>query len=313
MNSYPIKIKRAIYGGILLCSGWLAWEIFWCEQPSLTVPHASAAIRPAPFTSLETSPDALIDRIIILSGLQKQIEDIGGKILQEINQSPHKPEDPAVSKEIEKIVIESFRPEHFHHQLRKALKTTPNQGRLEKLVHTFSAPHMRKITEIEGRELDLEALEAFVESVIRKPLPTNRLRLLQTLESVTYTTLFAVELTMSLNNAMLTGIDNDNDEATIAFDTTRIEQKKELTAKMYPGMILTMAYAYRELDDLELDAYVQFYLTEEGEWFITQVVNALTKAFRAGALQTGKRISELVKAKKSFTKASSLKQKDAKH
>lgn len=311
MKFHPIRIRMAIYGIVLLCSGWLTLGTFIGDQSSLTVPPANAAIRPLPFPSLETLPDTLIDRIIIISGLQKQIENIGDKVLQEIKQLPDKPDNPAVAMEMEKIVKESFRPEHFHRRVREALKTGSDLERLEILAHSLSAPQMLKITEIEGREFDLKAFEVFVESVIREPLPANRIRLLQALESVTYTTRFAVELTALLKQAMLMGTVNDDKKASALFDTKRIEQKKEPPVNMYQAMILTMAYVYQELDDSELEAYVQFYLTEEGEWFIRQAVNALAEAFRAGSLQIGKRISELVKAKKPFANTSSLESKDA--
>ena len=304
MKFYLTTNKTALYGVILLCSGWLTWETLQGDQSPLTVQHASAAIKPVPFTLLETSSDTLIDRIITLSGLQTQIEEIGDKILQEIKQSPDKPDDPAIAMEMEKIVIESFEPEHFHRRLRVALKTGSDIERLENLVKSFNSLQMRKITEIEGREFDLDAFEAFVENVIQNPLPTNRIRLLQMLESVTFTTHFAIELTASLKRAMRMGTAND-DAAMKAFDAELNAQKKRMADNMYQAMILTMAYVYRELDDLELEAYVQFYLTEEGEWFIQQAVNALTEAFRAGALQTGKRLSELINGKKPHNKPSS--------
>ncbi|MCP5246504.1 MAG: hypothetical protein H6937_11400 [Burkholderiales bacterium] len=305
MKSDPVRIKIVIYGIALLSCGWLSWKTLQGEQSPLTMQHVSAAIKPESFSFLETSPDVLIDRIIILSGLQNQIEEIGGKILQEIKQSKDKPDNPDVAMEMEKIVIESFGPEHFHRRLRVALKTGSDIERLANLAHSFNSPQMRKITEIEGREFDLMAFESFVENVTRNPLPTNRIRLLQMLESVTYTTHFAIELTASLKRAMRMGTVNDDNAAMNALDAELNTQKKKMADNIYQAMILTMAYVYRELDDLELEAYVQFYQTEEGEWFIKQAVNALTEAFRAGALQTGKRISELINAKKTHTKPSS--------
>ncbi|MCB1986504.1 MAG: hypothetical protein H6936_09235 [Burkholderiales bacterium] len=301
MKFYPNSIKMAIYGIVLLCGGWLSWGTLLTEHLSLTVSHAKAATRPASSLLLETSADTLIDRIIILSGLQKQIEDIGSKILQEIKQSPDRPDDPAVAREMEKIVMESFKSEHFHHRLRKALKTGSTLERLEILAQSFSAPHMRKITEIEGREFDLNAFEGFIQGVIQKPLPTNRLRLLQALESVTYTTHFAIELTAGLKRAMRMAIINGDDATMTAIDIELNAHKKKTTENMYQAMILTMAYVYQELDDLELEAYVQFYLTEEGEWFITQAVNALSDTFRDGSFQIEKRMLELVNEKKPYT------------
>lgn len=293
------RITMAICGvAILGCSGWVTWQILSNGQLTLPISHAEAAIKPAPLQPVASSPDELIGKIIILSGLQKQVEEIGDKVLESIRQSPDKPDDPVIVKEIEKIAAESYKPEHFHQRLHEALKADFNRERIEKLLKALNTPLMRRITEIEGREFDLHMLEVFIEGVIREPLPTNRLRLLQALESVTHTTKFAIELMVGMKRAMLMGAVNGDAETMIIFDTKLSEQKKELTENMYPAMMLTMAYAYQELNDMELDEYVQFYLTEEGNWFITQTVNALTAAFRASSLQTGKRIAELAIIKK---------------
>ncbi|GJL74489.1 hypothetical protein [Nitrosomonas sp.] len=300
MKFYAKKISMVICSvAILGCGGWFTWQALSDGQLPLPVSHAEAAIRPAPSLSAASSSDELIGKIITLSGLQKQVEEIGDKLLETIRQSPDKPDDPVIAIEIEKIVAESYKPEHFHQRLREALKEDFDRGRIEKLVQALSTPLMKRITEIEGREFDLHMLEAFIEKVTREPLPTYRLHLLQALESVTHTTKFAIELTVGVKRAMLMGlVNNDDAEAMTVFDTKLNEQKKEMTEKMYPAMVITMAYVYQELNDAELDAYVQFYLTEEGNWFITQSVNALAAAFHAGSLQTGKRIAELTMTKK---------------
>ena len=292
------KIAIAACSVVILGSGWFTLQTLSNGQLLQPVPYAEAAIRPTPFMPVAASPDELIDKIIVISGLQKQIEDIGNKLLETINQSPDKPKDPIIVMEIERIVAESYKPEHFHQQLREALKQDFDHSRMEILLQSLGTPLMKRIAEIEEREFDLKALGIFIEGVIQNPLPTNRLRLLQSLESVTYTAEFAIELTVGVSRALLMGKVNSDTEAMTALDTKLNEQKKELAVTMYPAMILTMAYVYQELNDSELDEYVQFYQTEEGEWFITQAVNALIEAFRVGSLQTGKRIAELTTAKK---------------
>ncbi|MCP5292429.1 MAG: hypothetical protein H6938_07860 [Burkholderiales bacterium] len=292
-----IKQTVLIVSGFVLLSGLLAGGTRISDPLTLSIPAARAAINPSPIVIPNASPDALIDKIIVLSGLQKQINYVSEKLLEDIHQSPKKPDDPILVEEIEKIVTEVYKPEFFLQQLRNALKQNFKHEQLETLVQMFSTPLMQKITRIESREFDLDDLEAFIENLVRTPLPTNRLRLLQDLETVTRTTEFVIELSISTRRALLMGRVNGDTEVMNVFDSSINAQKKEIRDNTYQGVILIMAYSYQELTDLELDEYIQFYLTVEGEWFITQTVNTLIEAFQAKSLQTGRRIAELAMKK----------------
>ncbi len=172
------QVKRIIpaISGITLLSSWFVWQNQTNQPQILSLPIVEAAIYPNPFILSDTSPDALIDKVIVLSGLQKQIDQISEKLLQDIHQSPDKPDDPIVVENIEKIVKDAYRPEFFLQQLRSALKQNFDRDQLETLVRMYNTPLMQRITEIENREFDLETFEAFIEGVIRTSLPTNRLR-----------------------------------------------------------------------------------------------------------------------------------------
>ena len=259
----------------------------------LSMPVAEASINPSPSAVSTASPGALVDQIIRLSGLQKQIEQISEKLLEDIHQSPDKPSDPVLVEAVEKIVSEAYKPEFFLQQLRTTLKQSFSTAQLETLVRMYNTPLMQKITAIENRELDLVAFEAFIENIIQTSLPANRLHLLQELESVTHATEFVVELMISTRRALLMGMVDDTMETMNSFDASVEAQKNEIRDSTYQNVILIMAYSYQELTDLELGEYIQFYETVEGEWFITQSVGTLIEAFHMGSLETGKRIAEL--------------------
>jgi len=169
---------------------------------------------------------------------------------------------------------------------------------LETLVKMYETPLMRKITDIENRDFDFQAFETFIEGVLHASVPTNRLQLLQELESVTRTTEFAVELSISTRRAMLIGVSGDNADALNTFDTNISVQQEQLRESTFQTVMLVFAFSYQELTDPELNEYIQFYYTEEGDWFITQTINAFIEAFHASSLQTGKRIAELTMQKK---------------
>jgi len=294
------RIILAISGIALLGGGWFVWETQMNMDPqTLSIPTAEAAIKPAPSNFSISSADVMIDKVIVLSGLQKQIDQVAEEMLKDMHQYPEKPDDPEIIAELEKIVMEVYKPEFFYERIHQTIKHNLNREYLETLVKMYDTPLMRKITAIENRDFDFLAFEAFIEGVIRTSLPPNRLQLLQELESVTRTTEFAVELSISTRRAMLMGMSGNNADAMVTFDTAISEQQNEIRENIYQTVMLVFAYSYQELTDSELNEYIQFYHTEEGEWFITQTVNAFIEAFHASSLQTGKRIAELAMQKKS--------------
>lgn len=297
-----LKAKRiilAVSGIALLGGGWFVWETQMNMTPqTLSIPTAEAAINPAPSDFSNTSADVLIDKVIVLSGLQKQIDQVSEELLKDMHHYPEKPDDPMIIAELEKIVMEVYKPEFFYERIHQTIKQNLNREYLETLVKMYDTPLMRKITAIENRDFDFLAFEAFIEGVIRTSLPPNRLQLLQELESVTRTTEFAVELSISTRRAMLMGASGDNADALSTFDATISAQQDEIRENTYQTVLLVFAYSYQELTDSELNEYIHFYYTEEGEWFITQTINAFIEAFHASSLQTGKRIAELALQKK---------------
>ncbi|SEM71207.1 hypothetical protein [Nitrosomonas marina] len=279
--------------GFVTLAGLFTGKTRMNEQLALSIPLANAAINPSPTIISGASQDVLIDKIIVVSGLRKQIDHVGEKLLEDIHQSSKKPDDPILVEEIEKIVTEIYRPEFFLSQLRNSLKQNFKYAQLETLVQMYSTPLMQKITQIESRELDLGALEVFIENLVRTPLSTNRLRLLQDLEAVTRTTEFVTELSICTRRALLMGKVNGDTEAMSAFDSNISAQKIEIRDTTYQGVIFIMAYSYQELTNMELNEYIQFYQTAEGKLFITETVDTLIEAFQAKSLQTGRRIAEL--------------------
>lgn len=289
------RIILKLSGVILLCTGWFVWQNPGREPQLFFLPVVEAAIVPNPFTLSDTSPDALIDKIITLSGLQKQIDQIGDKMLENIHQSPQKPDDPVIAEKIEKIVLDTYRPEFFYQQLRSTFKQNPDRDRLKTLIQVFNSPLMQRITEMENRDFNLVTFETFIEDITRTPLPANRLRLLQDLEAVTRTTELVTEIALGTKRALLTGrMQSEGNEATQILDARIAAQETDMSDNTYQNVIIMVAYSYRELTDAELSEYIRFYETTEGDWFITHAVNAMIGAFRTGSLEAGKRIAALV-------------------
>ncbi len=300
MNLDKKKAGMAVAGiAVLGVAGWLAWDMFMGEPPPppIVIKAKPPVAKPAA-AKVEISPDKLVDELITVSGLSKQIERIPDQVIQGARQSSAKPRDKAVIAEVEKIMTEALKPERFQQRVRDALKKDFDRKRVEGLIKTLNTPLMKKMAELEGKDVKPDELAAFVRSLAKTPLAKERMQLLQGYDSTTKSSEFAAELVGGTTRAMVAGAVGGDAAKLAQFDREFGKQKGKLGDAVREATLLTLAYMYRDVPDAELVEYTRFYTTDEAKWFIGQAMNAMLEEFRAGAQQTGERIVEMVRMRK---------------
>jgi hypothetical protein len=290
------KKKAGIAGGVIVLAvaGWLAWDMFMAEPPPPPPPPV-AAKPPAPKPPA-VSPDKLVDDLVKVSGLDKQIELIPEKISQGMNMSSAKPRDPALVAEVGKIMAEAFKPERIQNQVREVLKKDFERKRVEGLIKAMNAPLMKKMFELEAKEVKPEELAAFAKGLSRSPLAKERLQALQDYDRVTRSSEFATEMVTATTRSMVAGAVGGDAAQLAKFDAEFGKQKDKLATAVRDATMLSLAYMYRDVSDAELAEYGGFYATEDGKWFVDKAMGALLEEFRAGAQQAGERIVAMAKA-----------------
>lgn len=293
------KKKAGIAGGVIVLAvaGWLAWDMFMAEPPPPPPPPPVAAKPPAPKPPA-VSPDKLIDDLVTVSGLGKQIEQIPEKLRMGVSQSSAKPRDPALVAEVEKIMTEAFKPERFQQRVREVLKKDFDRKRVEGLIKTMNSPLMKKMFELEAKDVKPDELAAFAKGLAKAPLAKERLQVLQDYDGVTRSSEFATEMVTATTRSMVAGAVGGDAAQLARFDSEFGKQKDKLAKAVRDATMLSLAYMYRDVSDAELAEYGRFYATEDGKWFVEKAMGALLDEFRAGAQQSGERIVEAAKAKK---------------
>ncbi|MBX3666202.1 MAG: hypothetical protein KF834_11000 [Burkholderiales bacterium] len=300
MAALNIDRKKAVMGvvgaGVLGFAAYLAWDMFMAEPPPPPPPPPKAVAKPKP--PADVSPDKVVDDIITAAGLRKFIDQIPEKVMMGARQSAAKPRDPAVVAEVEKVMTAVFRPERFHLRVRDALRKDFDRKRMEGLLKVLNSPLVRKMTELEGQDVKPEELMAFAKAQAAKPLPGERLQLLQDFDQVTRATDFAVELVVGTTRAMVSGAVSGDKSKLADFDRSFGAQREKLVAALRNATQLTFAYIYRDVSDADLAEYSKFYAGEDGKWFMERVSGALLEEFRAAAQEAGEKLAEAAKAKK---------------
>ncbi len=297
-------------------SGWFLWHTFLVvPEPTLppSLPQAAAAINPVPVTKnpvsaaqpIETvenltltDPNELIDKLLVVTGWNKQVDDIPNQILQGIKQTSIEAQDPVVQMKTEQMVTEAFNPKLIKQYLHASLKNNFDLGRAERLLQSYHQPWLQKITQIEMQEIQPAALQTYASGLTDASLSEKRVQLFQQYDSAVQLTEFMVELSSGMIRAMLNGA-VDNDEPTMAeFDTEITQIREDLHEDMRNQVFALLAYIYRELNDSELEAYVEFLTSDDGMWLNTTLMQAALEKLNIGSFQIGQQIAALCETTK---------------
>jgi hypothetical protein len=290
------KIAMGAVGGVTVAIiGWMGWDAFMTEPPPPPPPPPVAA-KPKP--PAEVPPEKLVEQLLEVSGLSKQLAQIPEQARMGVRQSAVKSADATVTAEIEKIVAESFKAERYQQRVREALTKDFERKRIESLNKAFAAPQVKKIVEIESKPMNGEELAAFAKEISKKPLPAERAKILSDFADTTRSHEFMAALSIGTARAMMIGVVGGDVVAMKKFDAD-LEKNKAALMQGLRGMVLMItAFIYREVPDAELVEYAKLYESEDAKWMLDKVINAIIEETRVSAEPAGIKIAEMGKARK---------------
>lgn len=289
-------MKKAVMvvvgAGVLGMGGWLTWDTFMAEP----APLRQAVAKPEPKPPAEVPPGALVEELLRLSGVSKSLDQIPEKVLQGAQQSSAKPKDPAVVARVEQIMQDAFRSERFHKRVQAALLADFEHKRVASLLTAFRAPIAKKLVELESAEHDPQDVGAFVEGLSAKPLPAQRMDLVQRLDAVTRAGEVTTEIVVTTTRAMVSGATGGDARRMAMFDEQFRAQRAKLDEALRNVVLATFAYIYRDVSDTELAEYVKLYESEDGRWLMERVTAGMIEEFRTAGVQAGERIAAAAKS-----------------
>lgn len=293
------KVVMGVVGAVTVAIiGWLAFDTFMAEPPPPPPPPPVAA-KPKP--PAEVPPEKLVDQLLEVSGLSKQLTQIPEKVALGVRQSSAKPRDAALLADVEKIMSDAFSAERFQQRVRDTLKTDFDRKRVESLNKTLSSPAMKKMIELEAAPQKGEDMAAFAKELGKTPLPPERAQVLNGLAETTRAPEFATEMVIGITRAMMMSAVGGDAATMTKFDAAFEKQKGKLAQAVRDATVLSFAYTYRSVPDAELAEYAKFYATEDGKWFMDKVMGAILEESRSSASLAGGKLAEMAKARKAGT------------
>lgn len=264
------------------------------------------SVEPVTVQMDELNKQEMISRIMDLSGLDVQIPQIADMLNSElVTAMSSLPEN--VAAEMSDLIAISFDGDSMLATVKDEVSKSVSENELEDMLKWYSTDLGIQITKIEEQQQDAEELKLMQEQ--KKELFDNHLRvsLFEELDKASHITESSIDLQISMMKAMfkMMGKDEQSQEAKEYIK----KNKKMMEETTQKSTLLSFLYTYRDLDDDEVDLYIDFLNKGTTQSFIKAVNRGTNKAILDGTNQFIKGILKL-KSKYGKGKTKNKKQKD---
>lgn len=308
---------------VLAGGGWFAWQHFMSEPPPPSPPPPKAAqpaAKAAPAPSAQppaaaapattpvqaaqapsTGPEKKINEILAVSGLDHTMKRLPEQFLAGVRQAGAQDRSGKLSQaelqEMERLTRESFSAQGFRQRVTAQLKKNYDERRFGEFLADSSTPLAKRMVELEKQEPGKEALVAYMRLLATNPLPPERARLIERIDTASRGSELALEAMISSIKGMLRGFAGADAKQIAEVEKIIERQRAAAAGNVRSGVRLSLAHTYRDVGDADLAEYARMTEKDSTRFFIGLVSDALIEEIRAGAERFGAGMEKLLKAK----------------
>ena len=256
----------------------------------------------------QTTETELASELYAKSGMEKQVKHFPEVISAGFNQAARQNE---VLRSMPRSVIagiidqinKSFSIERFKKIIIDEIQAGMSPGDVENTLKWLDSPlgiRCTKLEEAASTAAALKEIQLYAVRLQKSPPPSNRVILLQRLDSAVKGTESAVEITINTQLAVQAGIMASlHTDQSLDIEKLReeIEQARpQIEAMMKPYINVSMLYTYESLSDSEIDKYIGFASSKVGKKYHSVLITGLTKAIIDASIKWGNSIGEVIEA-----------------
>ena len=276
----------------------------------LPVPGEAAAVPSGSAARLSVEQQALLHRVLELSGLRAQFEALGREALERFDEGPK--DDPgwvafleANRDRLRQISAEVYDPKALLGSVAEAFAVRFDEEKLRPLEAWLHSPLAQRMTAVEvaATQASPEAMQAFFTELEQNPPLPQRVALIERLMETT-------DATDSVIAALTAGVGGlarafaGLCPLQVGDVETEIRKLRELYLaqhrEMFRESVLALGlFTYQAVSDEELEQYVQFLESELGQWFNRLAVEGVTQAMGQASKRLAERMIPLLQAAKS--------------
>lgn len=265
-------------------------------ESAVQMKGAAPAERAATADAQSAQLRALMEKSGANAALDHIPENMKRSIDETLKKMPKRP-DAEQLRRLHAVIDKAYAPEKTKAMLfqRLAEKISPELG--AKVLVFLDSPLGRRIVEREKRWQEPKVFAEIQANAARLIGElggnTTRLALYQSLDQALELTPNAVKsfisTAMAVNAALLSGQFEMQNRPTLADIQKNLEsQQLAIASAMSQTMLSSMAYAYRNLSEADLNAYLQFALSPEGKAFTRESSAILSQIMMECAYDAGK-------------------------
>lgn len=247
----------------------------------------------------------IVEEILELSGMKKQIENYPSLVQSQLAESQNK-QKPEVFAIVSKVMSESYKAETMYQVVLGNLIANFDMNHYTALLNWLHSPLSKKMSQLEEQASTPEALQEMREFAAKlqyNPPSQERIALVQALDEAVGGTNLSIEMITLTNLQMYKAFETAIPEAQRIKEDNWEEKfkstlKDQLEQPMKQNTLISFLYVYRSVSDEELREYINFWDSSEGRWCNKILSRAFLDAMARIGREMGNRLaSELPKTK----------------
>lgn len=240
-----------------------------------------------------TSEQAAVDEVLKLSGLDDFARALPVTFLNGLDQQRGQI-DAEIFPRLRLAFEHAFTTETLRAEMAAALAERADPERFAVAIAWLKTPLARKLTELENdaqRPESAERVGEFGASLATHPPSDSRQALIDRLDRALGGTEFGLKAQSGFVRAMLESVNpllpEENRKSPEQIETVIQQTRQQLGAMVEQQVRVGMLYTYREVPDEELEQYIEFWETDDGQWLSEAMRAAVLRAVESASRQAG--------------------------
>lgn len=249
-------------------------------------PPRPEEVAPTTPTAPAPSASATIAELMEASGLGQQLQWVASSTRAQI-QSRLGVLDADERAAVDRAVAAAFSPSRLHALVDEVLAPRLVGTNAGRVLGWYRASIGRKIVSAETVAAMPEAeqqLAAFAKRRAGRPAERARLERLRRLDVAAGTSEFTFDIVVAVTQGVRRGIEPflpvDRQRALAAAERDLADTRERAVEQLRTALLVNHDFIYRDIDDAELDAYLEFLTSPDGRWFTGEIHRALLHAVR---------------------------------
>lgn len=252
-----------------------------------------------PLLSHAQSKQASIDEILQATGINKLITASPKLALAALKQSAFAVEDPEVNSQLNAAFKRAFTEESIKQSISSQLHQSIPSSLANNYLSLLADPIWQKLSKMErasSNPANAQEMMAFAENIQRQSAADSRVALIERLDQANRTSEFSIELQLAFFRSVFKAInpimDSDMKIDEEELSKMQDEVRKSISSDINKHVQLSYLYAFRNVDDVELESYVQLSESTSNRDSNLQLTKAIINAIDRAASRAAREMEK---------------------